>query len=62
MNVKLLTRDEAVARRDELLRKVGMSEHTLSERARRYELTLEQRAVADEVEGLTYLLEAPAAR
>ena len=55
--VTLMTRPEAEARRRGLLREAGMTREDLEARARRYELTLSQRAIADEVDGLDYLLE-----
>ncbi|MFD6177862.1 MULTISPECIES: hypothetical protein [unclassified Isoptericola] len=58
MSVTLLTRDQAVERRADLLSRLGLTEEELMGRARRYELTIAERDVADEVEGLTYLLGA----
>lgn len=55
--VTLLTRPQAEARRRGLLQSAGMTREDLAARASRYELTLSERAVADEVEGLDYLLD-----
>ncbi|QDB78599.1 hypothetical protein FE251_03795 [Georgenia wutianyii] len=56
--VEMLTREQALERRDQLREQLGLSEADMRDRAANYELTLHQSALVDEIDGLNYLLAA----
>lgn len=60
MAIELIELDEALRRRSELLSSLRMTEGDLRDRADRYDLTLDERAKAAEVEILSYLIEEAA--
>lgn len=54
--VEVMTYDEAMERRAELLRSLPMSEQEFRDRAARYQLTAEEMAVAEELRALDFLV------
>lgn len=56
--VLVLTREQAVARRAELVSELGMDEDELRRRARHHEFTSQEAARYEEIEDLEYLLSA----
>lgn len=55
--VTMMTKAEARARREEIIRQVGGDEQAFRDRADAYALNAEELALYDELEGLDYLLD-----
>jgi len=56
--VEMLTREEATARRGDLVKHLGLPESELRRRAADYDLSAEEQAVYERIEDLDYLLRA----
>jgi len=54
--VEMLTRDQAAARRETLVKQLGLPESELRRRADDYDLSAEEQAVYERIEDLDYLL------
>lgn len=55
--VTMMTKAEARARREEIIRQLGGDEQAFRDRAYAYALDAEELALFDELEGLDYLLD-----